>query len=445
MEEVPLTIPQKLYDLRTVVHSFNNSDLDTYIRKLSPKEVSEFQYCWPIWARAKQLPPRDPDWLTWAIICGRGFGKTRTGSESTIMVARSIPRCQIAIIGKNPKDVRQIQVEGEMNGILACSPPDFKPGWNSTRGELTWPNGSKAYVYSAETPDALRGPQFHFAWIDELAKFKYPDETLDMLRFGLRLGTKPRKLITTTPRPIKCITDLLKDKKTRIVTGSTYENLANLPESFIHDVKQEYEGTRLGQQELYGEILAAIEGALWNRDMLTKALTKERPQLRKIIVAIDPAVSVSGEDETGIIMIGSEKTRRHHVMADMSGKGPLNHHSKKVARMIKDGDADLIIAERNNGGDLVEETLKVALKEIAPEMELPYLSVWASRGKRPRAEPVVSLYEQDRVNHWGIFNALETEMVTWTENSDSPNRLDALVWGLTYCLKRDRIGRVRSL
>ena len=201
-EKIPMVIEQSSYDMRHRVLAMNDAELADYCAKLSDAEIEEFHYSWPIWARTKQLPPPGDDWLTWAIICGRGFGKTRTGSEITCMVAREIPGCRLAIIGKNPKDVRQIQVEGADNGILDVSAPTFKPKWNSTRGELTWPNGSKGFVYSAETPGALRGPQFHFAWLDELAKFKYPDEVMSMLRFCLRLGTKPRKLITTTPRPL---------------------------------------------------------------------------------------------------------------------------------------------------------------------------------------------------------------------------------------------------
>lgn len=333
---------------------------------------------------------------------------------------------RIALVGQTAADVRDTMIEGE-SGIMAISPPWFEPKYEPSKRRLTWPNGARATAYSADEPRQLRGPQHELAWADELASWTTA-EAWDQLMFGLRLGDDPRAVVTTTPRPTSVIKDLVKDPTTHVTRGSTYDNLANLAPAFIDKIISKYEGTRLGRQELYAEILDDIPGALWTRAMLETARADELPELVRVVVAIDPAVT-SGEssDETGIIVAGKDPHGQYHVLADRSCRMSPDGWAQRAITALDEFQADRIVAEVNNGGDLVEATIRTVRGDV------PYRKVHASRGKRVRAEPIAALYEQGKVRHHGNLDLLEDQMVTFLPEGGegSPDRVDALVWALT--------------
>ena len=321
-------------------------------------------------------------------------------------------------------------IEGE-SGILAVSPPWNRPHYEPGKRRLTWPTGCTATTYSADAPDQMRGPQGDTAWGDELAAWKYPD-AWDQVQLGLRSeksGLTPQALVTTTPRPTKLIRELVVDPDTFLTSGSTYENAANMAASFFARIRRKYEGTRLGRQELHAEILDDTPGALWNRAQLELLHTKRAPKpLKRIVVAIDPAVT-SGEesDETGIVVVALDEYDRGCVLEDLSGRFSPHDWALRAVLAYRRWEADCIVAEVNNGGDLVETTLRTI------DDNIPYRAVRAAKGKRTRAEPVSALYEQGKVRHVGAFPELEDQMCTWVPgvSPKSPDRLDALVWGLT--------------
>lgn len=337
-------------------------------------------------------------------------------------------------------DAHKVCVEGD-SGLIACAKPWFRPVWESSKDKLTWPNGSIAELYSGEVPGSLRGPQFHAAWVDELAKMRRMQGAWDMLRFAIRLGQNPRTLITTTPTPAKLIRELVADKRqgrdglplVRVVRGSTYANAANLADDFLADLRAKYEGTRLGRQELYGEILLDKPGALWTLKRIEEGRAQEAPELKRVVVAIDPpASSKEDSDECGIIAAGVDAIGHGYVLADASERGlsPKQWAEKAIALYHGLG-ADRIVAEVNQGGEMVETVLRQVDASIA------YRGVHATRGKYVRAEPVSALYEQGRVHHVGVFKALEDQLCDFTPDFDrtkagySPDRLDSLVWALT--------------
>jgi phage terminase large subunit-like protein len=345
---------------------------------------------------------------------------------------------RVALVGRTAADVRDTMVEGE-SGLIAKSSPRCRPRWFPSKRRLVWPNGAIATSYSSDVPDQLRGPQHHIAWCDEIASYVYPAETWSNLLFGLRLGDRPRVVVTTTPRPIRIVRELLAERTTATTRGRTYDNAANLAHVFIDAVIRKYEGTRLGRQELEGLVLDDVPGALWTRAMLDGPgfLVREAPELRRVVVAIDPAVSSGeGSDETGIVVVGvgrGEKGReRGYVLADLSGRYSPSEWARKAIDAFERFKADRIVAEVNNGGDLVEANLRAA----EGGKSVPYTAVHASRGKTIRAEPVSALYEQGRIHHVGAFPALEDQLCSWDSTGDekSPDRLDALVWGLTHLM-----------
>lgn len=340
-------------------------------------------------------------------------------------------------------------IEGE-SGILARSAPDFTPDYAPTNRQLTWPNGSVAITYNATEPDQLRGPQHHFAWCDELAKWRYAQEMWDQLQFGLRLGDHPRTLVTTTPRPIPLIKRLVADPRVQTVRGSTLQNRANMPDSFVQEITDKYAGTRLGRQEIDGEILDDIPGALWNRDTIDTARLQElEVDLERVIVAVDPATSSEeGADEHGIVVVGLARDAdgygRGYVLEDASCRGSPEDWARVAVRMYRKHQADKIVAEKNQGGEMVSSVIK------AVDRSVPVKLVHASRGKVVRAEPISALYEQGRVHHVGRFDILEDQMCLFSIDNirsasmGSPDRVDALVWGLTEIF--DKIsGRARPL
>jgi phage terminase large subunit-like protein len=395
---------------------------DEILAGYDPKKLL---YDWSFWARPDQLPPTN-DFDNWVILAGRGWGKTRTGAQWTIGKARLAKNRRIAIVGETSADVRDVMVEGE-SGIMGCSPPDFRPKYEPTKRRLTWPNGAMATTFSGDRPDQLRGPQHHDAWVDELAKMRYGAEAMAMLDLSVRLGRHPQILITTTPRPIKLLKEILADEGTIVTTGSTYENLDNLSPSFRRRILRRYEGTRLGRQELYAEILEDVPGALWNRDMLDHNRRDEVPQFVRTVVAIDPAVSVGEDaDETGIVTAGMDANGHGWVFNDSSGPYSPDEWASTAVQQYNQHKADVIVGERNNGGELVELTVRT----VDPKVN--FKSVWASKGKYTRAEPIAALYEQGKVHHVGSVPQLEDEMCTYTpETAESPNRMDAAVWALS--------------
>ena len=395
------------------------------------------------------------DWNTWLILAGRGFGKTRMGAETirswvcgdTPMAAGRYSR--IALVAETAPDARDVMVEGE-SGILAVHPKDFRPIYEPSKRRVTWPNGAIATLYNAVEPDQLRGPQHDAAWGDELAKWRYAGETWDQLAFGLRLGDSPRAIITTTPRPIPVVRKILADTTTYVTRGSTFDNKANLAASFIHQINDRYGGTRLGRQELEGEILDDIPGALWNREMIDTHRIRpgEEPEMERIIIAVDPAASSEeGSDENGIVGVGLSRDRdgyaRGYVLADRSLRGTPEEWARAAVRLYRELQADRIVAEKNNGGEMVESVIR------AVDRSIPVTLVHASRGKHVRAEPVSALYEQGRVHHVGRFDKLEDQMCQFSADNlrggslGSPDRVDALVWGVSQIM--DKItGRARK-
>jgi len=326
------------------------------------------------------------------------------------------------------------QVPGA-SGILAVSPLKFQPLYEPSKRMLTWPNGSVATLYSAEEPNRLRGPQHHWAWVDELAAWEKNAAALDQLLLGFRLGTDPQACITTTPRPIKVLLDLLRDPQSMITRGSTYDNRANLAKAYLRTVVGKYEGTRLGRQELNAEILDDIPGALWQLSRIEELRVRAAPELRRIVVAVDPAVSSSEtSDETGIVVAGvglcscrGAQELHGFVLEDRSGKYTPHGWAETVVKSYRARNADRIVAEQNQGGALVEVNIRTV------DRAAPVKLVHASRGKRTRAEPVAALYEQGKVHHVEMHAKLEDQLTTWDpmSSTNSPDRLDALVWALT--------------
>ncbi|QJF53187.1 DNA-packaging protein [Roseobacter ponti] len=405
-----------------------------------------------------QLPP-DGDWRSWVIMGGRGAGKTRAGAEWVrAQVEGALPLDEgrsrrVALVGETIDQVREVMIFGD-SGILACSPPDRRPVWEAGRRRLVWPNGAVATVHSAYDPEGLRGPQFDAAWVDELAKWKKAEATWDMLQFALRLGDDPRVCVTTTPRNVGVLKDLLKSPSTVVTQAPTEANAANLAASFLEEVRARYKGTRLGRQELDGILLEDAEGALWTTKGIEACRIREAPELDRIVVALDPATtSGSASDECGIVvagvsMQGNPQDWRAVVLDDctISGASPSAWAEAAIQAMEKYG-ADRLVAEVNQGGQMVAEVLR----QVDPMV--PFKGVHASRGKAARAEPVAALYEQGRVKHVPGLDALEDQMCRMTvrgfEGRGSPDRVDALVWALHALMIEPvaqwRAPRVRAL
>jgi phage terminase large subunit-like protein len=390
-------------------------------------------------------------WTTWLVLGGRGAGKTRLGAEwvralvhGTSPYARHSYR-RIALVGETEHDAREVMVEGQ-SGLLRISLPSQRPQWTSTRRRLEWPNGAVAQVFSADDPESLRGPQFDAAWCDELAKWRYAEETFDTLQFGLRLGAKPRQLVTTTPRPIALIKRLLTDARTRVTRASTRINSEFLAPGFLDAVVGRYADTRLGRQELDGELIEDRPDALWSRALIEGNRVPAAPPLERIVVAIDPpGSSRQGADACGIVAAGRSEDGLVYVLEDASvaGLSPSAWAQKAIA-LYRRLNANSLIAEVNMGGEMVRSVLM----EVDPSV--PVLEVRATRGKYLRAEPVAALYEQGKAKHVGSFPLLEDEMCDFgfdgLSSGRSPDRLDAMVWAVTSLIGRARNGpRVLSL
>ncbi len=405
---------------------------------LTHKDFAALLHDWRFWARPQQLPPADDEWFCWLILAGRGFGKTRSGAEWVRMqVERAGMPIRVALIAETWHDARSVMIEGE-SGILSCARPDFRPRFEPSKRRLVWPNGAVAGIYSADAPDQLRGPQHHVAWGDELAKWRHAETTWANLLMGLRLGVRPRVCITTTPRPIGLLKELMKDPTTRVTRGSTFDNRANLSPTFLRQMAERYGGTRLGRQELEAEILEDLPGALWRRETLDRARVRRAPDLERLVVAIDPPVtSGSAADACGIVLAGRAADGHAYVLADctLEGATPLAwaRHAVTLYSLHR---ADRIVAEVNNGGELIE----LLIRQVDPQAS--FRALRARRGKVVRAEPVAALYERGLVHHVGAMTQLEDQLCGfvsgrgWT-GPGSPDRADALVWALTDLMLED--------
>jgi phage terminase large subunit-like protein len=400
---------------------------------------------WALWAHPGQLAPSG-DWRTWLLLAGRGYGKSRAGAEWVRGLAEGDGAARIALVGATLNEARSIMVEGD-SGLLTIAPHDNRPKWEPSRNRLTWRNGAQATLFSGENPDGLRGPQHHYAWCDELAKWAYGQATWDNLQMGLRLGDKPMALVTTTPRPIALIRALMTEQQVAVTRGAMVDN-PFLPEAFITAMERAYAGTRLGRQELDGEMIADLPGALWTRDQIEACRVRAAPMFKRVVVAVDPPAGVGdGADACGIIACGLGEDGCGYVIEDASLQGATPEGwARAVAACVARHGADRLIAESNQGGAMVASVLRGA------GLSLPVKLIHASRGKVARAEPVAALYEAGRVAHIGAFPMLEDELCglmaggAYEGSGRSPDRADALVYALTeLMLGVARVVRGRSL
>lgn len=397
------------------------SDRTELLATLTPKQANAFLYDWLFWARPDQIAPPG-DWFVWVILAGRGWGKTRTGAEQTRRWVKDCPL--VSLIGATADDARDIMIEGE-SGIMNICPNWDRPKYVKSERRLDWPNGAKSLIFTADEPERLRGKQHQKVWGDEVGSWRYP-ESWTQAMMGLRLGTAPQAIVTTTPRPIKIIRDLIADTRNIVTRGTTYDNRSNLAPGFFDYVITKYEGTRLGRQELNAELLDDVPGALWQRNQIEALRVMQHPELIRIVVGVDPEAT-SGEDsaETGIIVAGLGADGYGYILADSSVRDTPGGWARAAVTAYHLYQADRIIGEVNNGGEMVGYTIMTIDPRVA------YKAVHASRGKQARAEPVASLYEQGRIKHVGAFPELEDQMCSWTPGDTSPDRLDALVWALT--------------
>lgn len=406
--------------------SLPEAERQRLLTELTPEVKAALAFHWPFWARPEQIEP-EGDWTFWLILAGRGWGKTRTGAETVRKWVQTDD--MVNLIGATVDDARDIMIEGE-SGILAICPNDERPVYKKSERKLEWPNGAVSLVFTADEPERLRGKQHKRLWADELAAWRY-GESWDQAKFGLRLGRQPRAIITTTPKPIKYLKDLLKDKATVVTRGTTYDNRANLAPTFFQEIIKRYEGTRLGRQELNAELLEDIPGALWTRDMILHLPRTSAPHFRRVVVGIDPAVSTSdGANETGLICVGEGMDGKGYVIADRSGVYQPKQWAREASLMAREFQANYAVAEVNQGGDMVEAVIR------SEDPQLYVKQVRATRGKYLRAEPVSALYARGNIIHLDTFEALEDQMCSFTPDHDranngSPDRLDAMVWAVT--------------
>jgi phage terminase large subunit-like protein len=417
--------------------------LETFLAGLSGEELNFLHYDFALWAREDQLAPEATSlgapWTVWLMLGGRGAGKTRAGAEwvrATVQSAGAeAASLRVALVGETLADTRAVMVEG-MSGLLAVHPPEARPLYEPSKRQLTWPNGAIAQLFSAEDPESLRGPQFATAWCDELGKWRRPDETWDMLQFGLRLGPRPRQVVTTTPRPTKLMKALIADPRTVVTRVATRANEANLAPGFLEAIVGRYQGTRLGRQELDAELLEDRADALWPRALIERVRVREIPPLGRVVIGVDPPASSGPRaDACGIVVAGLGEDGRAYVLADWTREraSPLDW-AGAVIGAYRRFQADRIVVEVNQGGELVETVIRQIDRTV------PVRSVRAMRGKWLRAEPIAALYEQGRVAHVGALPALEDEMCDFgadgLSDGASPDRVDALVWALTDLMLR---------
>jgi predicted phage terminase large subunit-like protein len=377
-------------------------------------------------ARREQLPSDDDSWNTWLILAGRGFGKTKSAAEWIAWQAIRNPNTRWAIVSPTFSDVRDTCAEGPSGIVNVLNEYKVIKNYNRSIGEITLINNSRIKLFSGSEPDRLRGPNFHGGWFDELAAFHNPD-SWTQYQFALRLGKHPQTIVTTTPRPTKLIKELSTMEGVKVVRGSTFDNANNLAPSALAELRKRYDGTRIGRQELYGEILEDVEGALWTNTLIDDARVDQAPEMRRIVVAIDPSGgSTASNDEQGIVVAGEGVDGEFYVLADRSVRLSPAGWAQVAINAYREFEADRIVAEKNFGGEMVESTIRQI------DYNVPVRMVTASKGKKQRAEPIAALYEQGRVHHVKTFPQLEEQMTTWTQlYGGSPDRMDALVWALT--------------
>lgn len=420
------TLPPGASDFETLAGHLEPAR-DGWLRKQTKATLTPLMGSWAHYARAAQRTPPG-DWRTWLILAGRGFGKTRTGAEWVMEQVRAHAGCRIALVAATEREAQAVMVEGE-SGILAVARGD-RPEWESSKKRLVWPNGAQAFVYSAEVPESLRGPQHHFAWCDEIAKWRHGPEAWRNLAMGLRLGDQPRTVATTTPRAVALVKTLVAAEQVVTSRGATRDNAAHLAASFVGDLEADYGGTAIGRQELGGELIDEIEGALWSRGLIERCRVASAPALVRTVVGVDPPAGVGGDD-CGIVVVALGDDGRAYVIADASvGGASPEGWARAVAAAAEAWRADRVVAEANNGGAMVESVLRAA------DAGLPVTLVHASTGKAARAEPVQLLYEGARVAHVGAFPELEDELCGLIAGGGyegpgrSPDRADACVWAV---------------
>lgn len=427
--------------------SRGKQEIRRFVSRLSEVERQHLVYYWPFWARPKQLPP-EGDWKFWVLFCGRGWGKSLTAAQWIRDRVESGVAKRIALVARTPADARDVMIEGE-SGLLSSSvaPPWFRPRYEPTKRRLTWPRpksrgvgrivvGSEATtatVYSAQEPKNLRGPQHDTAWCEEIAHWE-SREAFEQLSLGLRTGRNPQCVVTSTPVPRPLVYELRDSKRSVVTYGSTYENLENLADSY-EEIIERFRGTRIERQELYGEILQALEGALVTYEHLTdsRMLDDLPPPFHRCVVAVDPAASSHEKaDETGIVTVGADKGGHGYVQDDWSCRGSPDEWAKRAIQLYNERAADAIVAERNNGGEMVQDVIRTRAPEI------PVRLVWASRGKNVRFSPVAALYAQRRIHHLGVFPELEGQLTAWDvdgyQGEGSPDRAEAVAWGISHLL-----------
>jgi len=438
--------------------SLDEAERSAFLDGLSGNTLAAMPWLWEVWAHPQHQLEPEGDWQVWVVLGGRGAGKTRAGAEWVRAQVEgamplSIGRCRrVALVGETIDQVRAVMVEGE-SGLLAVSPPDRRPELKGSLNKLIWPNGAEAMLVSAANPEALRGPQFDCAWSDELAKWAKCRAAWDMLQFCLRLGDRPRQLVTTTPRDNAVLIEIMEHAASVVTHAATAVNSANLAPDFLDRLNGQYGGSSLGRQELEGELVRGRSGAFWTRAMLDAGRVDAPPELDRVVVAVDPPVtSGEGADECGIVVAGVSRKGEPsdwevYVLADYSCAGQTPRAWAGIAEeAYRVFQADRLVAEVNQGGDLVE----TLMRNVGPQVS--YRAVRATRGKRVRAEPVAALYEQGRVKHVGHFAELEDQMCNFVAANKagikSPDRLDALVWAVTDLVldtKDEPVPRVRNL
>lgn len=426
--------------------SIRNGTLTRDLAALSDEEIAFLSRGWQVWARDDQLPPgKTPNgetWRVWLILGGRGAGKTRAGAEwikakalGLAPIARQ-PAQRIALVGETIAEVRNVMVEG-VSGLLEIHDRSDRPTFEPSKSQLRWPNGARAQIFSAENAESLRGPQIDAAWCDEIAKWRKADLAWDMLQLGLRLGADPQVAATTTPRPVPLLKRLLDDDATVVTRAPTSANKSNLAPTFVRDMERRFAGTALARQELLGEIISDDSGSLWRRDWIDAQRTNRAPELQSIVVAVDPPVTATNtSDACGVVVAARAADGRIYVLADRTVQGcdPAGW-ARVVVAAFQEFDADRVVAEVNQGGELVVSVLQ----QVCPSLRVR--KVRATRGKWLRAEPVAALYAQGGVVHVGKFENLEDQMLAFgadgRAHGKSPDRLDALVWAVTDLMQED--------
>lgn len=446
LTQIPSSKTLKRSNRRFSLNSLASETDQTVHQLLKSLTIEEKDYLntWRFQARDEQLPP--DEWgvnscFIWNVRAGRGWGKSRTGAETLIMAVRDWGYKHPNLVGATAEEVRDVMIRGE-SGILSCAPSNFTPEFKKSEKKLIWPNGVETLIYYGSEPDHARGPQSDFLWCDEIAKYQYPEETFDNLLLGLRLGPNPLCIITSTPQPTKFLMELEKrtdeaGNPTCVVTrGNTEDNKVNLSPVFINTVIGKFKGTRLGRQELEGAFLDENPDALWKMKTIEENRVHKIPSLEYVVVGVDPAATSSeGSDDTGIIVAARGTDRHGYVLGDYTIHDRPAKWGRAAITAYNAHEANKIIGETNNGGEMVEETIKVI------DMSVPFEAVHASRGKYTRAEPISALYELGRMHHFGTFKELESEMTEWVPGVEkSPDRMDALVWAVTALNLYDYIG-----